>query len=94
MLVACIGAGIVGLHVARVCLERGDQVLVLDGAPYLAEHTSGRNSGVIHSGIFYETGSFKEQLCIAGNAKTYAWVKKLGVAHSASGKWVVPEPGV
>lgn len=93
MLAVCIGAGIVGLHAARLLLERGYEVFVLDQAPYLAEHTSGRNSGVIHSGIFYEPGSIKEKLCIEGNAKTYEWVKKLGVNYLKCGKWVVPEPG-
>ena len=70
-----IGAGIVGLHCARVLSEKGITVFVLDAAPYLAEHTSGRNSGVIHSGIFYATGSFKEKVCIEGNRLTYEWLE-------------------
>ncbi len=93
MITVVIGAGIVGLHVARVSRERGHDVYVLDEAPFLAEHTSGRNSGVIHSGIFYETGSLKEKVCIEGNSKTYEWVKKLNVPHNTCGKWVVPEVG-
>ncbi len=88
-----IGAGIVGLHVANALLEKGHEVYVLDAAPYLAEHTSGRNSGVIHAGIFYKTGSFKERVCIEGNPLTHEWVKKLNVAHIPCGKWVVAEPG-
>lgn len=95
MTITCvvIGAGIVGLHVARVFQEKGCEVFVLDQAPYLAEHTSGRNSGVIHSGIFYTPGSLKEKLCIEGNRLTYEWVRKLNVPHRACGKWVVPENG-
>ena len=88
-----IGAGIVGLHVARVLNEAGHEVYVLDSAPYLAEHTSGRNSGVIHSGIFYTPGSFKEEVCIEGNRRTYEWVDRLKVPHEPCGKWVVPEEG-
>ncbi len=93
MLTVIIGAGIVGLHTAQVLAENGHEVYVLDEAPYLAEHTSGRNSGVIHSGIFYTTDSFKEKVCIEGNSKTYEWVKKLDVPFNPCGKWVVPEVG-
>jgi L-2-hydroxyglutarate oxidase LhgO len=88
-----IGAGIVGLHIANVLKEKGYEVYVLDKEPYLAEHTSGRNSGVIHAGIFYKTDSFKEQVCIEGNRLTYEWLLKLSVSHRNCGKWVVPEPG-
>lgn len=88
-----IGAGIVGLHIANLLCDQGHEVYVLDKAPYLAEHTSGRNSGVIHAGIYYKTGSFKEKVCLEGNRLTYEWVKKLGVAHNPCGKWIVPEPG-
>jgi L-2-hydroxyglutarate oxidase LhgO len=93
MQVIVIGAGIVGLHVANVLQEQGHEIFVLEKMPYLAEHTSGRNSGVIHAGIFYQTGSFKEEVCIDGNVRTYEWLKKLKVPHKACGKWVVPELG-
>lgn len=88
-----IGAGIVGLHAARLLRERGDEVYVLDQAPTLAEHASGRNSGVIHAGIFYPPGSFKETACIRGNRLTYEWLEKLKVPYRGCGKWVVPEDG-
>jgi L-2-hydroxyglutarate oxidase LhgO len=88
-----VGAGIVGLHLAAVLKERGDDVYVLDQEPYLAEQTSGRNSGVIHAGIFYELGSFKEKVCIEGNRLTYEWLRRLNVSHRSCGKWVVPEEG-
>lgn len=93
MISIVIGAGIVGLHVARVLRERGHDVYVLEREPYLAEHTSGRNSGVIHSGVFYQPDSFKEKICIEGNLLTYEWLKKLNVPHAPCGKWIVPEEG-
>ncbi|MBI2082649.1 MAG: NAD(P)/FAD-dependent oxidoreductase [Deltaproteobacteria bacterium] len=93
MQVVIIGAGIVGLHSANLLQEKGHDVFVLDSAPFLAEHTSGRNSGVIHSGVFYKTGSFKEKVCIEGNRLTYEWIEKLHVNYKPCGKWVVPEEG-
>lgn len=88
-----IGAGIVGLHVASALRHAGHEVYVLDRESYFAEHTSGRNSGVIHSGIFYPPGSLREQFCIEGNRLTYEWANRLGVKTIPCGKWVVPEPG-
>lgn len=93
MLTVIIGAGIVGLHVANAFREAGHEVYVLEKEPYLAEHTSGRNSGVIHAGIFYEADSFKEKICIEGNRLTYEWLERLKVPFVACGKWIVPEEG-
>jgi L-2-hydroxyglutarate oxidase LhgO len=93
MLIVIIGAGIVGLHVARAFHDQGHEVFVLDKEPFLGEHTSSRNSGVIHSGIFYQTGSFKERVCIEGNRLTYEWLDQLKVPYFSCGKWVVPEEG-
>ena len=91
--VVIIGAGIVGLHCAAELRNKGFGVYVLDKETTLGEHTSGRNSGVIHAGIFYTPGSFKETVCIEGNRLTYEWLQKLQVPFKACGKWVVPEPG-
>src|SRR5262245_50350630 len=88
-----IGAGIVGLHIARSFREIGHEVFVLDKEYFIGEQRSGRNSGVIHSGVFYKTGSFKDKICIEGNRLTYEWIKRLNVPHQACGKWVVPEEG-
>jgi L-2-hydroxyglutarate oxidase LhgO len=93
MQVVIIGAGIVGLHMAQVLQESGNEVFVLDQEPFLGEHTSGRNSGVIHAGIFYTPGSFKEAMCIEGNRLTYEWLEKLKTPYRPCGKWVVPETG-
>lgn len=71
--------------------KKGHEIYVLDQAPYLAEQSSGRNSGVIHAGIFYPHDSLKEELCIDGNHLTYEWLKKLEISHVNCGKWIVPE---
>ena len=92
MQVVIIGAGIVGLHAARVAREGGHDVWVLEKERFLGEHTSGRNTGVIHAGIFYKPGSLKEKTCIEGNRLTYEWLGRLKVPHVACGKWVVPIP--
>ncbi len=93
MLTVVIGAGIVGLHIANALVEKGHEVFVLEKEKFLGEQTSGRNSGVIHAGIFYKPGSLKEKLCLEGNRLTYEWVKRLKVDHRPCGKWIVPEVG-
>lgn len=90
MATVVIGGGIVGLHLAAAFADRGE-VYLLEKEDFLGHHSSGRNSGVIHAGIFYKTGSFKEAICIEGNARTYEWAEKLNVPHLRCGKWVVPE---
>lgn len=93
MTTVVIGGGIVGLHAAGALKAKGHEVWVLERESFFAEHTSGRNSGVIHAGIFYPEGSLKEKTCIEGNRLTYEWVERLHVPHRRSGKWVVPEEG-
>ena len=80
-----IGGGIVGLHVAAVLQQAGHEVYVLERDACLGEQTSGRNSGVVHAGIFYEPGSLKEQTCIDGNQRTYEWLERLKVPHRRCG---------
>lgn len=86
-----IGAGIVGLHVAQALRKKGYEVFLLERDATLGEQSSGRNSGVIHAGIFYSSGSLKEKTCIEGNRLTYEWLEHLKVPHRRTGKWVVPE---
>ena len=88
-----IGAGIVGLAVARALALAGREVLVLERHALPAQETSSRNSGVIHSGIYYPTGSLKAQLCMSGRARLYEFLDQRGVAHQRCGKLIVAQEG-
>ena len=84
-----IGAGAVGLAVARALALGGRSVMVLEQHAQIGSETSARNSEVIHAGLYYPTGSLKAQLCVRGNALMYAYCAARGVAHRAVGKLIV-----
>lgn len=84
-----IGAGVVGLAVARALALRGREVLVLESADAIGTGTSSRNSEVIHAGLYYPTGSLKARLCVQGRDMLYAYCAERGVPHRRSGKLVV-----
>ncbi len=88
--VAIIGGGIVGLHISIAFKMKGWDVYVIEKEPFVGHHTSTRNSGVIHAGLYYEEGSLKEQFCINGNPHTFEWLKILNVDFKATGKWIIP----
>ncbi len=88
-----IGAGVVGLAVARALALRGLEVIVLERGDRIGAETSSRNSGVIHAGIYYPPGSLKARLCVAGKALLYAYLRDRGVAHARCGKVVVGAAG-
>jgi L-2-hydroxyglutarate oxidase len=87
--VVVVGAGIVGLAVARTLAQSGDQVVVVEKESDLARHQTGRNSGVIHSGLYYTPGSFKAKLCVAGATSMKAYAQQHGIDHEITGKLVV-----
>ena len=87
--VAIIGAGIVGLSTALKLQEKGKKVLVLDKEKSPATHQSGRNSGVIHSGIYYKPQSFKSNLCIRGRELLIDLMNNENIPHRIEGKIVV-----
>lgn len=89
--VVVVGAGIVGLAVARelACRHDGIRVVVLEREPRIAAHQTGRSSGVIHAGIYYEPGSLKARLCVAGARELYAYCDERGIPARRSGKVIV-----
>jgi L-2-hydroxyglutarate oxidase LhgO len=84
-----IGAGAVGLACAAVLARRGEPVAVLERNRRPGQETSARNSGVIHAGLYYPTGSLKARLCVAGRERLYARCARAGVPHRRCGKIVV-----
>ena len=84
-----VGAGVVGLAVARALAMAGREALVLEACHAIGTQTSSRNSEVIHAGMYYPTGSRKAQLCVRGNAMLYDYCDLRGVAHNRCGKFIV-----
>jgi L-2-hydroxyglutarate oxidase LhgO len=87
--VVVIGAGVVGLAVARALAQRGREVLILEAAERFGSGVSSRNSEVIHAGIYYPRGSLKAGLCVAGRDLLYSFCRERGVAHRRCGKLIV-----
>jgi L-2-hydroxyglutarate oxidase len=89
--VVVVGAGIVGLAVARELSLRHDglRIAVLEREPRIAAHQTGHSSGVIHSGIYYEPGSLKARLCVAGARELYEYCDERAIAASRTGKLVI-----
>ena len=87
--VAVVGAGIVGLSTALKLQDKGKKVLVLDKEKSPGTHQSGRNSGVIHSGIYYKPQSFKSNLCVRGRELLIDLMNKENIPYRIEGKIVV-----
>jgi L-2-hydroxyglutarate oxidase LhgO len=87
--VLVVGAGVVGLAVARALTLAGRSVVVVESRGAFGEETSSRNSEVIHSGIYYPTDSLKARLCVRGRAMLYDFCEAHGVAHLRCGKLIV-----
>ena len=87
--VAVIGAGVIGAAVANKLAERGLDVLLLEAQKRACTGISSRNSGVIHSGLYYRTDSLKARSCIRGQALLYEWCERFQVPHRRTGKLVV-----
>lgn len=84
-----VGAGIVGLAVARALAMAGREVVILEAEDAIGTHTSSRNSEVIHAGLYYPKGSLKARLCVSGKRLLYDYCAGHGVPHSNIGKIVV-----
>ena len=86
-----IGAGVVGLALARTLARAGQEVLLLEAEDRIGTGISSRNSEVIHAGIYYPAGSRKARTCVAGNRLLYAFCESHGVAFQRLGKLIVAQ---
>jgi L-2-hydroxyglutarate oxidase len=86
-----VGAGIVGLAVANELRQRhpNASIIVLEKESKVGSHASGRNSGVLHSGIYYSPGTFKAKFCAEGARRILAFARENAVAHRVSGKVIL-----
>jgi L-2-hydroxyglutarate oxidase LhgO len=84
-----VGAGVVGLAVARSLARAGHEVLVLDAAGSIGSGTSSRNSEVVHAGLYYSPGSLKALLCVRGRDLLYAYAAERGFDARRTGKLIV-----
>jgi L-2-hydroxyglutarate oxidase len=88
---AVVGAGILGLAVAREMLARRPRarVIIVEQAERIAAHQTSHNSGVIHAGVYYAPGSLKAQLCVDGAARLYDYCEQHGIAVQRIGKLII-----
>ncbi len=86
---AVIGAGVIGLAIARRLALSGKDVLIIEQADAVGTETSSRNSEVIHAGIYYAPGSLKARLCVEGRALLYAYARRRAVPYRQCGKLIV-----
>ncbi|MBN8605537.1 MAG: NAD(P)/FAD-dependent oxidoreductase [Caulobacterales bacterium] len=86
---AVIGAGVVGLAVARALAMAGRETIIVEKESLIGSETSSRNSEVIHAGIYYPAGSLKARLCVEGRNQLYAYCESRNVAHKKCGKLIV-----
>ena len=84
-----VGAGVVGLAIARALARAGREVIVVESESGIGSGVSSRNSEVIHAGIYYPTGLVKTRLCVDGKAMLYAFCQEFGVPHKRCGKLLV-----
>ena len=84
-----VGAGVVGLAVARALAMAGREVIILEAAEAIGTETSSRNSEVIHAGIYYPANSLMARFCVAGRRQLYAYCAEKGVPHINCGKLIV-----
>src|SRR5260370_29608277 len=84
-----IGAGVIGLAVARRLAQAGREVIVVEAAEGIGTVTSSRNSEVIHAGIYYPAGSLMARMCVSGKRALYQYCSDHGIPHRNCGKLIV-----
>src|SRR5579863_10132181 len=89
MQILVVGAGIVGLAIAREAALKGHDVIVVEAEGHIGSGTSSRNSEVIHAGIYYPTGSLRERHCARSRRLLYAYCASHGIPHRKLGKLIV-----
>ena len=87
--VTIIGAGVVGLSIAKFCSEQGYSVVVLEQESRAGEGISSRNSGVLHAGIYYPENSLKTKFCTSGNELLYEYANLKRINHKKIGKYII-----
>src|SRR5579859_6310174 len=90
--VAIAGAGVVGCAIAQALADGRRSVMILEAGPRIGEGITSRNSGVVHSGLYYPPRSLKAESCVEGNRLLWEWVVRKSVGHSRIGKLVVARP--
>src|SRR3569832_1083694 len=86
-----IGAGAVGLAVARALAQAGHETIACEAQTHIGQGVSSRNSEVIHAGLYYTPGSLKAKLCVRGKEMLYALAASHGIPHRNCGKFVVAQ---
>src|SRR3954463_613606 len=84
-----VGAGVVGLAIARRLAQAGREVIVLEAAEGIGTVTSSRNSEVIHAGIYYPSGSLMARMCVSGKGALYRYCRDRDIPHRNCGKLIV-----
>ena len=84
-----IGAGVVGLAIARAMAQRGLETILIEAADGIGTGTSSRNSEVIHAGIYYPKGSLKARFCVQGRQQLYRYCDERGITARNCGKLIV-----
>jgi L-2-hydroxyglutarate oxidase LhgO len=84
-----IGAGVIGLAIARRLAQAGREVIILEAAEAIGTVTSSRNSEVIHAGIYYSAGSLMARMCVSGKRALYQYCGEHGIPHRNCGKLIV-----
>ncbi|KAG7359301.1 FAD dependent oxidoreductase [Nitzschia inconspicua] len=87
--IAVIGAGVIGLAIARALALRGKEVVLIERNYHIAQETSSRNSQVIHAGIYYRNDSLKAKFCVQGKQLLYRYCQDRNISHSNCGKLIV-----
>jgi len=90
--IVIIGGGITGLCLANQLIEKGltRKIAIIDKEPALGMHTSGRNSGVLHAGIYYKPETLKARVCVEGGKRLSKWIKDRNLPYKQCGKIIVP----